>query len=105
MSGGFAIAIAWPETVCRGAGSWYDVPMSILGIRKAGYYKVGHAAVVLVNSQSQLCHYFDFGRYLTPIGMGGFEARNQITIFKSDQKQLFLLVALRSQIFQKYSQN
>mgnify|MGYP000279860161 FL=1 len=70
MSGGFAIAIAWPETVCRGTGSWYDVPMSILGIRKAGYYKVGHAAVVLVNPQSQLCHYYDFGRYLTPIGMG-----------------------------------
>lgn len=70
MSGGFAIAIAWPETVCRGTGSWYDVPMSILGIRKAGYYKVGHAAVVLVNSQSKVCYYFDFGRYLTPIGMG-----------------------------------
>ena len=89
MSGGFAIAIAWPETVCRGAGSWYDVPMSILGIRKAGYYKVGHAAVVLVNTQSQLCHYFDFGRYLTPIGMGrvrsatsdhGLQIRSKATV-------------------------
>lgn len=67
---GFAIALAWPETMCKQTGSWYDPFMGILGIRKNYYYKVGHAAVVLVENLSGTCHYFDFGRYHAPFGHG-----------------------------------
>ena len=66
MRNDFAIALAWPETLCKRAGAWYDYPMHYLGISKKGYYKVGHAAVVLIDSTNQSCHYFDFGRYHAP---------------------------------------
>jgi len=74
---GFALALAWPETLCKQAGSWYDWVMHVFGINKNGYYKVGHAAVVLVNSATGTCHYFDFGRYHAPHGMG--RIRSEVT--------------------------
>jgi hypothetical protein len=66
MYNGIALALAWPETICKQAGAWYDKPMAWLGINKNRYYKVGHAAIVLVEKQSGSCHYFDFGRYHAP---------------------------------------
>lgn len=70
MRSGFAIAIAWPETLCKQPGSWYDTPMQWIGLNKNNYYKVGHAAVVLINAYSGKCHYFDFGRYHAPFQHG-----------------------------------
>ncbi|MBK9254269.1 MAG: hypothetical protein IPM42_02150 [Saprospiraceae bacterium] len=67
---GVAIALAWPETKCRQAGAWYDTLMKWAGVNKKGYYKVGHAAVVLISAQDGICHYFDFGRYHAPAGWG-----------------------------------
>ena len=67
---GFAIAIAWPETHCKQAGTWYDIPMYFLGINRNGYYQVGHSAVVLVDDETQTCSYYDFGRYHSPHGYG-----------------------------------
>jgi|TARA_R110000782_G_scaffold236819_3_gene322967 uncharacterized protein DUF6695 len=74
---GFAIAIAWPETLCKQAGAWYDGLMNSLKISKNNYYKVGHAAVVLINAQTNKCYYFDFGRYHAPYGYG--RVRDEIT--------------------------
>lgn len=67
---GFAIAIAWPETWCKQPGAWYDDFIMQIGISKNHYYKVGHAALVLVDSKINKCHYFDFGRYHTPFQHG-----------------------------------
>ncbi len=67
---GFAIAIAWPETLCKQAGAWYDPLMQITGLSKNFYYKVGHAAVVLIENKTGRCNYFDFGRYHAPFGYG-----------------------------------
>lgn len=63
---GFAIAIAWPETYCKQAGYFPDNLLEKIGVSKHHYYKVGHAALVLVNSANGECSYFDFGRYHTP---------------------------------------
>ncbi|MDD4991140.1 MAG: hypothetical protein PHR83_02800 [Paludibacter sp.] len=63
---GFAIAIAWPETYCKQAGYFPDNILNFMGIAKHHYYKVGHAALVLVNAKNGECRYFDFGRYHTP---------------------------------------
>ena len=68
--GGFAIALAWPETRCKKSGAWYDVPMQWLGLCRNHYYKVGHAATVLVDPANGACYYFDFGRYHAPFGCG-----------------------------------
>lgn len=70
MHSGFAIALAWPDTLCKQAGAWYDGLMFYLGINKNYYYKVGHAAVVLVDATNGECKYFDFGRYHSPSGSG-----------------------------------
>jgi hypothetical protein len=67
---GFAIALAWPATWCKQSGAWYDPLTSFLGFNKNNYYKVGHAAVVLVDSKNRKCHYFDFGRYHAPFQFG-----------------------------------
>jgi Family of unknown function (DUF6695) len=66
----FAIALAWPATYCKQPGSWYDSITSFLGINENNYYKVGHAAVVLVDVENKKFHYFDFGRYHAPFGHG-----------------------------------
>ena len=70
MHNGFAIALAWPETSCKQAGGWYDTLLYYLGINRNGYYKVGHAALVLVDDETRGCRYFDFGRYHAPHGHG-----------------------------------
>ncbi len=62
----FVIALAWPETLCKKAGGWYDPMMQFVGISKGNYYRVGHSAVILVEVQDGSCHYFDFGRYHAP---------------------------------------
>lgn len=67
---GFVIAIAWPETWCKQSGAWYDDFINLIGISKHHYYKVGHAALVLVDSETGRCNYFDFGRYHTPFQHG-----------------------------------
>ena len=70
MHTGFAISIAWPETLCKQAGAWYDSLMDLMGFSKNNYYKVGHSAVVLVEIETGNCYYFDFGRYHAPFGRG-----------------------------------
>ncbi len=66
----FAIALAWPQTLCKQAGGWYDVVMKWFGINRNYFYRAGHAAIVIINSNDGVCHYFDFGRYHAPFAYG-----------------------------------
>lgn len=77
MENDLAVLLAWPETYCKQAGAWYDPLMQMVGVNHAGYYKVGHAAIVMISKESGVCHYFDFGRYHSPNGYG--RVRNQET--------------------------
>ena len=66
---GRAIVLAWPDTTARGDELW------MLLLKKAGLvknlnFKIGHAAVILVEDTSGDLFYFDFGRYITARGMG-----------------------------------
>ena len=70
MEKDLAIVIAWPETLCKQAGAWYDNLLKWLTINENGYYKLGHAAIVLVKKDTGDCFYFDFGRYHAPRGNG-----------------------------------
>jgi len=67
---GTIIALAWPDTLVIKEGKWYDIPLKILGFLKNGYYKAGHAAMLLINHETKVVEYFDFGRYHTPKKMG-----------------------------------
>jgi hypothetical protein len=77
MQDSLAIALAWPETLCKQAGAWYDKPANWLGVCENNYYKVGHSAIVLINPKNHNCEYFDFGRYHAPYDYG--RVRNEIT--------------------------
>jgi hypothetical protein len=74
---GTAVAIAWPETLCKQPGSWYDRITSFLRISINHYYKVGHAAIILINHDKKEAHYYDFGRYHAPFQQG--RVRSAIT--------------------------
>lgn len=67
---GMAIAIAWPEFVGKQTGSWYDTPMRWLGINRNFHYKVGHAALILVDEPTGVCYHLDCGRYHAPYQYG-----------------------------------
>ena len=71
-----AIVIAWPQCTARA-----DESLAIL-LRKAGLvknlnFRVGHAAICLINPQTHEVLYYDFGRYITPRGYG--RARSKYT--------------------------
>jgi hypothetical protein len=65
MQNDFIITLAWPEGMVKATGAWYDNILS-----QEGKYRVGHSALLLVNSTTNKVHYFDFGRYHTPEGYG-----------------------------------
>lgn len=67
---GIAVAIAWPQFKGKQTGSWYDKPMAWLGINRNAHYKVGHAAMLLVNCATGKCYHFDCGRYHAPFQHG-----------------------------------
>lgn len=89
MHNGFAIALAWPETLCKQAGAWYDTLMHAMRISKKGYYKVGHAAIVLIEDKTGTCHYFDFGRYHAPKGNGRIRSAITDHDLKINTKAIF----------------
>jgi len=86
QTNGIAIALAWPQTFCKQAGAWYDPLMNLLKISKNNYYKVGHAALVLIQNGSEQCHYFDFGRYHAPKGFG--RVRSKETDYELELKTI-----------------
>lgn len=82
---GFAIALAWPETYCKQSGAWYDYFAEVLKISENNYYKVGHAALILVNAKGNL-FYYDFGRYHAPFGCGRVRSQDtdpELELFSS----------------------
>lgn len=74
---GTLIALAWPETKVIAEGKWYDVPLGFLGFIKHGYYTAGHAALLLIDHQTNEVLYYDFGRYHTPYQKG--RVRSKLT--------------------------
>jgi len=91
MSSGFAIALAWPETLCKQAGALYDHLMHRARISKNGYYKVGHSALVLVDQSTGYCRYYDFGRYHAPHGLGRVRSEKTDHDLKIKTKAIFSL--------------
>lgn len=66
----FIIAIAWPRALAKQTDAGYNKAARALGINQRGYYRAGHAALILVNRADSTCHYYDFGRYHSPFGTG-----------------------------------
>lgn len=102
-----AIPIAWPDQTARGDEKW----MSLL--KKAGFvknlnFRVGHAAILLIEHTTGKIIYFDFGRYLVPRGYGrtrsaAFDPRLQIatTATFDEKKNISNLEAILEELFAK----
>ncbi len=69
-----AIPIAWPDQTARGDELWMAI-LKKLGIVKNLNFKVGHAAIVLIERKTGNLRYFDFGRYIVPRGFGRARSR------------------------------
>lgn len=83
------ISLAWPDTKVVKEGKWYDVPMTWIGAIKNNHYSVGHAAFLLINHADGLVHYFDFGRYHTPLKHGRVRDKHTDPDIEVKQKALF----------------
>lgn len=70
IGSGSIVILAWPETFVRMVPGWYEKPLRWSRIVRDGKIRAGHAALMLVDHANGDCHYADFGRYITPEGMG-----------------------------------
>ncbi|TDS10953.1 DUF6695 family protein [Sphingobacterium paludis] len=64
-----AIPISWPDKTARGDEKWMAL-LKRMGVVKNLNFRVGHAAILLIERKSGKIEYFDFGRYIVPRGYG-----------------------------------
>ena len=74
---GSLILMAFPETFVRPSTEGICVILPYIGIGTKDAVKAGHAALCLVEHATGNIEYYDFGRYITPIGHG--RVRNATT--------------------------
>jgi translation initiation factor 2 beta subunit (eIF-2beta)/eIF-5 len=67
---GIIITLAYPETIVMVSTEWFSPFLRFIGIGRKNYLRAGHGALVLINKQSGILEYYDFGRYITPISTG-----------------------------------
>lgn len=73
---GIIITLAYPDTIVMVADEWYSVFLRFIGIGKKGYLRAGHSALVLIDKETGVLEYHDFGRYITPEPKGRVRGRD-----------------------------
>lgn len=73
---GIILTLAYPETIVMVADEWYSPFLRYLGVGKKNYLRAGHAALVLINKETGVLEYHDFGRYITPEPTGRVRGRD-----------------------------
>lgn len=63
---GIILTLAYPDTVVMVSEEWFSPYLRFLGIGKKNFLRAGHAALVLINKETGVLEYHDFGRYITP---------------------------------------
>ena len=63
---GIILTLAYPDTIVMIADEWYSHYLRFLGVGKKNYVRAGHAALVLIDKETGILEYHDFGRYITP---------------------------------------
>ena len=62
----FILTLAYPETIVSHAEEWYSKFLRFLFVGSKKHVRAGHAALVLINKETGVLEYHDFGRYITP---------------------------------------
>ncbi|MFY0712879.1 hypothetical protein J1D01_04320 [Seonamhaeicola sp. NFXS20] len=72
---GIILTLAYPETIVMVSDEWFSPFLRYLGVGKKNYLRAGHAALVLIDKQTGILEYHDFGRYITPEPTGRVRGR------------------------------
>lgn len=67
---GKIIVCAYPDTFVKFSDEWFSKILPYLGLGTSKYIKAGHSALILIENKTGRAYYFDFGRYITPLGHG-----------------------------------
>ncbi|WP_136480005.1 DUF6695 family protein [Cognatitamlana onchidii] len=73
---GIVLTLAYPETIVMVSKEWFSPFLRYLGVGKKNYLRAGHAALVLIDKETGVLEYHDFGRYITPEPMGRVRCRS-----------------------------
>jgi len=67
---GLLLALAYPDHFVKKTEGRYNTFLDWIGIVNNGMVRAGHSAVALISKSTGEVKYADFGRYITPDGMG-----------------------------------
>ncbi|SFZ93729.1 hypothetical protein SAMN05428642_103300 [Flaviramulus basaltis] len=62
---GIILTLAYPDTIVMVSEEWFSPFLRFIGVGKKNYLRAGHAALVLINKETGVIEYHDFGRYIT----------------------------------------
>lgn len=67
---GKIIVLAFPDTFVKMSDELMCKILPLVGLGTRTHIKAGHAALVLIDNKTGDAFYYDFGRYITPEGLG-----------------------------------
>lgn len=73
---GIILTLAYPDTIVLVSEEWFSPFLRFVGVGKKDYLRAGHAALVLINKETGILEYHDFGRYITPEPNGRVRGRD-----------------------------
>lgn len=73
---GIILTLAYPDTIVLVSEEWFSPFLRFVGIGKKDYLRAGHAALVLIDKETGILEYHDFGRYITPEPNGRVRGRD-----------------------------
>ena len=73
---GIILTLGYPDTVVSISEEWMAPYLRFIGIGKKNYLRAGHAALVLIDKETGILEYHDFGRYITPEPTGRVRGRD-----------------------------
>ena len=86
----FILTLAYPDTIVSHAKEWYSPYLRFVGVGNKTSVRAGHAALVLINRDTEILEYHDFGRYITSEPNGrvrGMHTDNELQFpFKAEIK-------------------
>lgn len=62
---GIILTLAYPDTIVMVSEEWFSPYLRFIGVGKKNYLRAGHAALVLIDKETGVLEYHDFGRYIT----------------------------------------
>ncbi|WP_400076866.1 DUF6695 family protein [Winogradskyella sp. R77965] len=71
----FILTLAYPETIVSHAEEWYSPFLRFLFVGSKKHVRAGHAALVLIDKETGVLEYHDFGRYITSAPNGRVRGR------------------------------